>query len=183
MKRFLLPFTHGIHLSAINQALLFARAMDAILVPLSVICYKHNKPSHVRLEHIQQSKDFLVLVQQRAKRLGVTIELAECYSYHAATAIEYYARITHCSGVLLFTAGEKGLLLPREIIGELTAERRNHYYVIDLPVRARTLSLPAWLKWTKPSAMIKQPEVEHLEKIYLPTHTSTTDTHISSQHQ
>jgi len=58
-SRWLLPFTFGVDMRAIDYAVSLAGSAGATLVPVSLI----SAPAKgARLEHIQQSKDFLEAV-------------------------------------------------------------------------------------------------------------------------
>ena len=66
--RLLLPFVHGVDKYAIEQALRFAKSHAATLVPLVLIREPEERRKGVRLEHIQQSRDFLETVKHKASR-------------------------------------------------------------------------------------------------------------------
>src|SRR5260370_774174 len=68
--RWLLPFTHGVDTAAIEYAVRLAESAGATLVPVSLIS---APPKGARLEHIQQSKDFLEAVQHKAERFQVPV--------------------------------------------------------------------------------------------------------------
>ena len=66
MTNLLLPFTHGIDVSAITYALAFAQRFHSALVVLSLISLPETPGTRKpRLEAIQQSKDFLEFVIQK----------------------------------------------------------------------------------------------------------------------
>src|SRR5438874_1926683 len=69
--RLLLPFTHGVEMDTIEAAVLLAASHHAALVPLSLILAPQTRGKGVRLEHVQQSKDFLEAVQHKAFRHDV----------------------------------------------------------------------------------------------------------------
>jgi len=58
--RWLLPFTYGVDMRALDAVVGLAGSARATLVPVSLISVPHEGRSRgARLEHIQQSKDFL----------------------------------------------------------------------------------------------------------------------------
>ena|SRR5579884_569107 len=115
--RLLLPFTHGMDAYAIESALRLAKGRDAILIPLALIHVPEGgRPKGARLEHIQQSKDFLEAVKHKAVRYGVPIERLEVYTSDVVESIRVIASEMGCEGILLFVGGKHGILLsPREI--------------------------------------------------------------------
>src|SRR5438067_3265471 len=103
--RLLLPFTYGVNMDAIEHAVLLAKGCSATLVPVSLIYIPEGPPVQgrapclgdryptlrfargqayrargARLEHIQQSKDFLEATKYKAMRYGVPIERFEVFT-------------------------------------------------------------------------------------------------------
>ena len=115
--RLLLPFTYGVDAHAIDSALRLAKGRNAILVPLALIhAPQAGRSKGARLEHIQQSKDFLEAVKHKATRYGVPIERLEVFTNDVAESIRVIASEMECEGILLFVGGKNGILLsPREI--------------------------------------------------------------------
>lgn len=62
-----LPFTFGVDMGGIDCAVSLAESAGATLVPVSLI---PAPPEGARLELIQQSKDFLEAVQNKAEMKG-----------------------------------------------------------------------------------------------------------------
>ena len=90
--RLLLPFTHGVNMYAIEQAILLAKSLEATLIPLSVIHVPQEGRSRgARLEHIQQSKDFLEAVKYKAARYGVPVERFEVFTADIVQSINIVA--------------------------------------------------------------------------------------------
>src|SRR5690242_11885613 len=95
--RLLLPFTHGVDVCAIDSALRLAKGYDAILVPLALIYVPEDgQAKGARLEHIQQSKDFLEVVKHKAARYGVPLERLEVYTSDIAQSIRIIASEMEC---------------------------------------------------------------------------------------
>jgi len=111
-KRLLLPFTHGVDVCAIDSALRLAKGYDAILVPLALIYVPGDgKSKGARLEHIQQSKDFLEAVKHKAARYDVPLKRLEVFTSDVAQSIRTIASEMECEGILLFVGDKHGVLL------------------------------------------------------------------------
>jgi hypothetical protein len=149
MTNLLLPFTHGIDASAITYALVLAQRMHSTLVALSLIRLPEAPSTrHPRLEDIQQSKDFLVYVQQRAAKQGVPIERVELYTHHSARSIRSLARELECIGILVFVRRGTGVLLATGEVKQLLEERSLPLYICPLPSPENGLLHPGWLsRW------------------------------------
>ena len=79
--RWLLPFTYGVDMQAIDNVVSLAKSTGSTLVAASLI----SAPSKAglqgaRLEHIQQSKDFLEAVMWKAARYEVQVERHEVFT-------------------------------------------------------------------------------------------------------
>jgi len=133
IKRFLLPFTHGIDMCALEQAIRFAKGCDATLVPLALIrITQERQRKGVRLEHIQQSKDFLEAVNHKAARFGVPIERFEIFTSDVVQSINTFATEIECEGILLFIGGESGILLEISEIKRLMEMGSCKLYVLHM---------------------------------------------------
>ena len=129
--RLLLPFTHGVDMFAIEQAILLAKSLEATLVPLSVIYVPQEGRSRgARLEHIQQSKDFLEAVKYKAARYGVPVERFEVFTADIVQSINIVAKEQRCEGILLFVRGKKGVLLQADEIKRLMETMVCKLYVL-----------------------------------------------------
>ncbi len=64
-----------------------------------------------RLEHIQQSKDFLECVKHKAAKHGVSVNPIEAYSGNSVQHIKLLAQEMDCDGIILFVRDGKGVLL------------------------------------------------------------------------
>ena len=86
--RFLLPFVHGVDTFAIEQAILLAKSHQAVLVPLVLIDVpEERRKKGVRLEYLQQSKDFLETVKKKADWYAVRIEKLEVFTSDVVRSI------------------------------------------------------------------------------------------------
>src|SRR5258708_26769003 len=101
--RWLLPFTHGVDTAAIEYAVRLAESAGATLVPVSLIS---APPKGARLEHIQQSKDFLEAVQHKAERFQVPVERYEVFTADVIQSLTTLVHERRCEGSVLVTGGE-----------------------------------------------------------------------------
>lgn len=133
--RLLLPFTHGIEMETIEAAVLMAASHHATLVPLSLISVPQARAKGARLEHIQQSKDFLEATQQKALWHRVPLERFEVFTGNVVQSIAVLVHQLACDGMILALRGQQGSLLSAEIIEQLMATRSCTLYLIYLPAR------------------------------------------------
>jgi hypothetical protein len=130
--RILLPFVHGVDLFAIEQALQFAKSQGATLVPLVLIHVPEERRKGVRLEHIQQSRDFLETVKYKAARYAVPIERLEVFTSDVVQSINLVAGEMACEGMLLFIGRKDGILLQVNEIKRLLEMPSCKLYIIHL---------------------------------------------------
>jgi hypothetical protein len=130
--RLLLPFTHGVAMDTIEAAVLLAASHHATLVPLSLILSPQTRGKGVRLEHIQQSKDFLEVVQHKALRHGVPLERFEVFTSDVLQSIAVLVHQLSCDGVVLALRGRNGSLLGAETIEQLMGMRACPLYLMYL---------------------------------------------------
>src|SRR5689334_10446120 len=97
--RWLLPFTHGVDMHAIDYVVRLAESAGTMLVPVSLVSSPPNKGA--RLEHIQQSKDFLEAVRFKAERLQVPVERYEVFTADVLRSITILVHEMHCDGIVL----------------------------------------------------------------------------------
>ena len=99
--RFILPFVHGVDKFAIEQAILLAKSHQATLVPLVLIHVpEERRKKGARLEYVQQSKDFLETVKQKADWYSVQIERLEVFTSDVVQSINLVASEMECEGIL-----------------------------------------------------------------------------------
>jgi hypothetical protein len=133
--RLMLPFTHGVEMDAIEAVVLLAASHQATLVSLSLISVPQVRGKGARLEHIQQSKDFLEAVQHKALRHQVPLERFEVFTGNVVQSMLVLVDQLRCDGILLVLHGQSGSLLSAEAIGQLKALRSCPLYLIHLPSR------------------------------------------------
>jgi len=111
-RRWLFPFTHGVDMRAIDTVVRLAGDEGATLVAVSLVSVAPGQWSQgARLEHIQQSKDFLEAVKYKAARLQVAIERYEDFTSNVLGSITLLARDQCCDSIVLVSRGEKEILL------------------------------------------------------------------------
>lgn len=135
-QRVLLPFTHGVNESAIDHALRFAGASHMTLVTVALIPLpKTRSGDGVRLEHIQQAKDFFELIRVKAARYEVAVEQYEQITNNVLESIKSVARQRDCQGLLMM-AGGKGMYF---LAVEETQQIKQHVdlplYVLHFPIK------------------------------------------------
>lgn len=136
--RFLLPFVHGVDKFAIEQAILLAKSHQATLVPLVLIHVpEERRKKGVRLEYLQQSKDFLETVKQKAEWYSVQIERLEVFTSDVVQSINLVASEMECEGILLFVNHKGGILLELHEIKCLMEISVRKLYVLRLPTNER----------------------------------------------
>jgi len=136
--RFLLPFVHGVDKFAIEQAILLAKSHQAMLVPLVLIHVpEERRKKGVRLEYLQQSKDFLETVKQKADWYSVQIERLEVFTSDVVQSINLVASEMECEGILLFIGRKGGILLQMNEIKRLLEMPSCKLYIIHLHTEER----------------------------------------------
>ena len=136
--RFLLPFVHGVDKFAIEQAILLTKSHHATLVPLVLIhTPEERRKKGVRLEYLQQSKDFLETVKQKADWYAVQTERLEVSTSDVVQSINLVAHDMECERILLFVSKKGGILLQLHQIKSLMELPVCLLYIIHLPVKER----------------------------------------------
>ncbi len=138
--RLLLPFTHGVEMETLEAAVRLAASHHATLVPLSLIAVPSVRGKGARLEHIQQSKDFLEATQQKALQHCVSLERFEAFTGDVAQSIAVLVPQLACDGMILALRGRNGSLLSVKMIEQLMAIAPCPLYLIYLPSNG-----PSWV--------------------------------------
>lgn len=140
--RWLLPFTSAVDMRALDAVVRLAESQGATLVAMSLITVPHESRSRgVRLEYIQQSKDFLEAVKYKAARQHVPLERYEVFTADVFRSLKLLMREQNCGSILLVTRGEKDSLLRRQELRQLLDALPASLVLIRLPVHTQ----PAWL--------------------------------------
>jgi hypothetical protein len=94
------------------MAVRLAEARGATLVPVSLImCEEKQRGSGVRLEHIQQSKDFLEFVRSTTERVQVPCEGHEVFTGDVVKCVGMLVLDLHCDGLIIVMSKQRGILL------------------------------------------------------------------------
>ncbi len=145
--RWLLPFTYGVDMRAIDYLVSLAENNGAMLIPVSLVSVPDNSRSRgARLEHIQQSKDFLEAVKYKAARLQVPIERYEVFTGDVIQSITKLVRDLHCDGIVMVAIEKKEVLLRAQELKYLLTEPPASLVLIRLPAHpqeARAFQLGA----------------------------------------
>jgi hypothetical protein len=134
--RFLLPFTGWLDAQALDYAIELAQCEGAILILLSLIVVRLEcKGGKIRLEQIQQSKDFLVFATHKACRAGVPVEAHEAYTHDAVRGLTLQAEEQMCDAILLFVRDKQGVLLQSDEVKRTLEWQGIARCVIYIPAR------------------------------------------------
>ncbi len=177
-RRWLLPFTHGVDMRAIETAVRFAESAGAMLVSVSLVeCrfIEHVAPDKprsqgIRLEHIAQSNDFLEAVQHLATRYRVPVERHEIVTRDVLQSIALFAREQRCDSIVLVTIEREDVLLQARELKHLLANPPTSLMLIRLPAEARYSPLRqlgtrvlSWLRGSQNGARM-EPEAAAVEE-------------------
>ena len=152
--RWLLPFTHGVDMGAIDSVVRFAQSAGATLVPVTLITVPHERRSRgVRLEYIQQSKDFLEAVQFKAARLKVPVERYEVFTGDVLQSIVLLVQDLRCDSIILVASEQQEMLLRASELKRLLMEPPASLVLMRLPARAGRTQTPQvvsrFLRWLR----------------------------------
>jgi hypothetical protein len=112
-QRWLLPFTHAVDLSAIDAAVRLAEHSGTTLIAISLIAPRpgQRRAPCARLEHLQESRDFLEAVRWKALRLQVSVECHEIFTEDIPGSIATQVQELDCQSVILTHHGAGDALL------------------------------------------------------------------------
>ena len=140
-QRWLLPFTHGVNMQAIDYAVSLAQNARARLVAVSLVSVPQEpRSSGARLEHIQQSKDFLEAVKWKAARYEVPAERYEAFTGNVLQSITLLVDNQDCDSIILVTSEKKGVLLEANEVKRLLKAPPSSLVLIRLPAQTKQLS-------------------------------------------
>lgn len=110
--RWLLPFTFGVHTRAIDLVFRLAEHCGATLVAASLIVLPDTQGERELLSIcLQQSKDFLEIVQWKAAQYHVLVEPHEIWTSDAQERMKRLVVDLRCNSIVLVTEGKDGVLL------------------------------------------------------------------------
>ena len=134
--RWLLPFTNGVDMRAIDHLVSLAENNGATLIPVSLVSVPTGSRSGgAWLEHIQQSKDFLEAVKYKAARFQVPVERYEVFTSDAIQSIIMLVHDLHCDGIVMVAIEHKEVLLRNHELKRLLEEPPASLVLIRLPAR------------------------------------------------
>src|SRR5260370_31653538 len=147
--RWLLPFTYGVDMRALDAVVGLAGNARATLVPVSVISAPHEGRSRgARLEHIQQAKDFLEALQLKAARLEVLVERYEVFTGDVLRSIAVLVHELHCDSIVLVATGNRDVLLYASELKRLLLEPPPSLVLVRRPARTpSTCTCRAGSRW------------------------------------
>jgi len=136
-RRWLLPFAWGMDMQAIDAAVRLADGSGATLVAVSLIS-RSEKPGNrgVRLEHIQQSKDFLEAINWKATRFNVSLERHEVFTVDVMQSITTLVHELHCDALVLVSQAERETLLRSHQLKRILEDPPASLLVLRLSSRA-----------------------------------------------
>lgn len=137
--RLLLPFTHGVDALALETAIVLAKNRCAMLVPVVFI---HVPPfaSGARLEHIQQSKDFLMMIKSKAAKYDIDVESHEIFTGDIIACLGDVRKQLK-GEIILFVRDGDGVLLSTGEVKHILTHVAGQHHVIRLQRQPRRLPL------------------------------------------
>lgn len=136
--RWLLPFTYGVDMRAIGYLVSLAENNRATLIPVTLVSVPNNfRSGGARLEHIQQSKDFLEAVKYKSARLQVPVERYEVFTSDVMQSITALVDDLHCDGIVMVAVEHKEVLLRAHELKQLLVEPPASLVLIRLPAHSQ----------------------------------------------
>ncbi|HLI71728.1 MAG TPA: hypothetical protein VKV19_18375 [Ktedonobacteraceae bacterium] len=140
-QRWLLPFTCSVHMRAIDAALRVANFNGATLVALSLVAPRPGRGMlHIRLEQIQESRDFLEAVRWKAIRSQTAVELHEVLTNDVPGSIATSVQELACQSIMLINCEARG---KRGLQYTLLSEEALKQVLMEPPASLLFLTLPA----------------------------------------
>jgi hypothetical protein len=165
--RWLLPFTHGVDMRAIDYVVSLAENNGATLLPVSLVSVPDDSRSRgARLEHIQQSKDFLEAVKYKAARHQVPVERYEVFTSDVTQSITMLVHDLHCDGIVMVAIEHQEILLRKHELKQLLVDPPASLVLIRLPAHpqeARAFYLVTGLLSWLHRLLRYQPEVRPMK--------------------
>ena len=150
-RRWLLPFTYGVDMQAIDAAISLADSAGTMLVALSLVSVPEaHRSREARLEDIQQSKDFLEAVKWKAARHQVAVEDHEVFTGDVLGSIATLVHELSCDSMILVSNGKYDMLLHAHELKHLLIEPPGSYILLRLPMPKERPHLGArFLSWLR----------------------------------
>ncbi len=152
-RRWLLPFTHGVDMQAIDSVVSLAESGGTTLVALSLVSVPEARRSRgARLEDIQQSQDFLEAVKWRASRHQVPVEYHEVFTGDVLESIATLVHDLDCDSIILVSSRKHEALLHTHELKHLLTEPPASFILLRLPTPPERPHLGAlFLSWLRRS--------------------------------
>jgi len=165
-RRWLLPFTHGVDMQAIDAVVSLAESAGTMLVALSLVSVPEAPRSRgARLEDIQQSKDFLEAVKWKASRRQVLVEDHEVFTGDALGSIATLMQDLGCDSMILVSNGKYDMLLHAHELKHLLVEPPDSFILLRLPMPEERPHLGArFLTWLR-KVIRQQEETSQVEEL------------------
>jgi hypothetical protein len=137
-RRWLVPFSWGVDMQAIDAVVRLAEGGRATLVAVSLIT-RPDRPGGrgPRLEHIQQSRDFLEAMRWKAERLHVSLERHEVITVDVMQSIATLMSELCCDAIVLVSRGEREALLSGHQLKHVLVDPPAALLVLRLGAQAR----------------------------------------------
>jgi hypothetical protein len=149
-RRWLLPFTHGVDMQALDSAISLVESAGTMLVALSLVTVPEAHRSRgARLEHIQQSKDFLEAVKWKAARRQILVEYHEVFTGDVLGSIATLMHDLSCDSMILVINGKYDMLLHAHELKHLLIEPPGSFILLRLPTPERPHLGARSLSWLR----------------------------------
>jgi hypothetical protein len=150
-RRWLLPFTCGVDMQALDAVVSLAESAGTMLVALSLVSVPEARRSQgARLEDIQQSKDFLEAVKWKASRRQVLVEDHEVFTGNVFESIATLMHDLSCDSMILVSNGKYDALLHGYELKGLLTQPPGSFILLRLPAPPERSHLGArFLSWLR----------------------------------
>src|SRR5260370_18850913 len=175
-RRWLLPFTYGVDMQAIDSVVSLAESAGTMMVALSLVFVPKDRGSRgARLEHIQQSKDFLEAVKWKAARRQTLVEYHEVFTGDVFESIATLVHDLSCDSMILVSNGKYDALLHGYELKHLLIEPPGSFILLRLPTPERLHLGARLLSWLRRSLghqgsarLVQAPEADgHLQSRWM----------------
>jgi len=172
-RRWLIPFTYGVDMQAIDAVVSLAESAGTMLVALSLVLVPEARRSRgARLEDIQQSKDFLEAIKWKAARRQTLVEYHEVFTGDVLGSIATLMHDLGCDNMILVSNGKYDMLLHAHELKHLLIEPPGSFILLRLPTPPERPHLGArFLSWLRhglrqqdESRQVAEPVVDDLAR-------------------
>jgi hypothetical protein len=176
-RRWLLPFTHGVDMQAIDSVVSLVESAGTMLVALSLVSVPEARRSRgARLEDIQQSQDFLEAIKWKAARRQTLVEYHEVFTGDVLGSIATLVHDLRCDSMILVSNGKYDMLLHAHELKHLLIEPPGSFILLRLPTPPERPNLGArFLSWLRQflghqdeARLVQAPEADgHLQSRWM----------------